>query len=73
MLENDLKFLEETFKQYYFDHFDLIHVPGRSLEREYGYKKFNSGMTRHISLKTNKDLHLMLMTNIPSDVFCSNA
>jgi len=73
MLENDLKFLEEAFKQYYFDHFDLIHVPGRSLEREYGYKKFNSGMTRHISLKTNKDLHLMLMTNIPSDIFCSNA
>ena len=72
MLENDLKFLEETFKQYYFDHFDLIHVPDRSLEREYGYKKFNMGMIRHMSLKTDKDLHLMLMTNIPSDVFCSN-
>jgi len=25
-----------------------------------------------MSLKTDKDLHLMLMTNIPSDVFCSN-
>ncbi len=73
MLENDLKFLEETFKQYYFDHFDSIHVPDRSQEREYGYKKFNSGMVRHISLKTDKDLHLMLMTNVPSDVFCSNA
>ena len=72
MLENDLKFLEETFKQYYFEHFDLIHVPDRSLEREYGYKKFNTGMIRHISLKTDKDLHLMLMKNIPSDVFCSN-
>jgi DNA primase small subunit len=72
MLENDLKFLEETFKQYYFDHFDLIHVPDRSKEREYGYKKFNSGMIRHMSLKTDKDLHLMLMTNAPSDVFCSN-
>ena len=72
MLENDLKFLEESFKQYYFDHFDLIHVPERSQEREYGYKKFNSGMIRHISLKTDKDLHLMLMTNLPSDVFCSN-
>ena len=72
MLENDLKFLEETFKQYYFDHFNLIHVPDRSKEREYGYKKFNSGMIRHISLKTDKDLHLMLMTNLPSDVFCSN-
>jgi len=73
MLENDLKFLEETFKQYYFDHFDFIHIPDRSLEREYGYKKFNSGMVRHISLKTDKDLHLMLMTNVPSDVYCSNA
>ena len=73
MLENDLKFLEETFKQYYFDHFDFIHIPDRSLEREYGYKKFNPGMVRHISLKTDKDLHLMLMTNVPSDVFCSNA
>jgi len=72
MLENDLKFLEETFKQYYFDHFNLIHVPDRSKEREYGYKKFNSGMIRHISLKSDKDLHLMLMTNLPSDVFCSN-
>ena len=72
MLENDLKFLEETFKQYYFDHFDLIHVPDRSKEREYGYKKFNSGMIRHMSLKTDKDLHLMLMTNSPSDDFCSN-
>jgi len=72
MLENNLKFLEETFKQYYFDHFDLIHVPDRSREREYGYKKFNSGMSRHISLKTDKDLHLLLMTNLPSDVFCSN-
>jgi DNA primase small subunit len=73
MLENDLKFLEETFKEYYFGHFDLIHVPNRSQEREYGYKKFNSGMIRHISLKTDKDLRLMLMTNLPSDVFCSNA
>ena len=72
MFENDLKFLEESFKQYYFDHFDLIHVPDRSNEREYGYKKFNSGMIRHLSLKTDKDLHLMLMINLPSDVFCSN-
>ena len=73
MHENDLKLLEETFKQYYFDHFDSIHVPDRSQEREYGYKKFNSGMIRHLSLRTDKDLRLMIMTNVPSDVFCSNA
>ena len=73
MLEHDSNFLVEAFKQYYFDHFDLIHVPNRSSEREFGYKKFNSGMIRHISLKTDKDLRLLLMTNVPSDVFCSNA
>ena len=73
MLDHDSNFLVETFKQYYFDHFDLIHVPDRSSEREFGYKKFNSGMIRHISLKADKDLRLMLMTNVPSDVFCSNA
>ena len=73
MLDHDSNFLVETFKQYYFDHFDLIHVPDRSPEREFGYKKFNSGMIRHISLKADKDLRLMLMTNVPSDVFCSNA
>ena len=73
MLERDTKFLEEAFKQYYFDHSDLIRVPDRSTQREFGYKKFNSGMNRHISLKNDKDLHFLLMTNIPSDVFCSNA
>ena len=73
MFEKDLKFLEDAFKQYYFDHFNLINVPDRASEREFGYMKFNTGMIRHISIKTDKDLHLMLMSNIPSDVFCSNA
>ena len=59
MHENDLKLLEETFKKYYFDHFDLIHVPHRPAEREFGYQKFNSGMVRltihfQISLWTKK-------------------
>ena len=73
MNEQDIKFLEDSFKKYYFEHFDLIHVPDRTSEREFGFQKFNSGMTRHISLKGNKDLHLLLMKNIPSDVYCSNA
>ncbi len=73
MHENDLKLLEETFKKYYFDHFDLIHVPHRPAEREFGYQKFNSGMIRHLTIKNDKELHLMLMNNVPSDVYCSNA
>ncbi len=73
MQENDIKFLEDTFKKYYFDHFDLIRVPSRTSEREFGFQKFNSSMTRHISIKDDKELHLLLMRNTPSDVYCSNA
>ncbi|MCV0373284.1 MAG: DNA primase [Nitrosarchaeum sp.] len=73
MNEKDIKFLEDSFKKYYFDHFDQIRVPDRTSEREFGFQKFNYGMTRHISLKDDKELHLLLMKNIPSDVYCSNA
>ncbi|NND86214.1 MAG: DNA primase [Nitrosopumilus sp.] len=73
MQEKDIHFLEESFKKYYFDHFDLIRVPERTSEREFGYQKFNSGMNRHISIKDDKELHLLLIQNVPSDVYCSNA
>ena len=73
MKETDIQFLEDSFKKYYFEHFDLIKVPERTSEREFGYQKFNSGMTRHISIKDDKELHLLFMQNIPSDVYCSNA
>jgi DNA primase small subunit len=73
MLEKDARFLEESFKKFYFEHFDLIHTPKNPEMREFGYQKINSGMNRHISLKSDKDLHLLLMTQIPSDVYCSNA
>ena len=73
MQENDVKFLEGSFKKYYFDHFDLIHVPDRISEREFGFQRFSSGMVRHISFKDEKELHLLLMKEIPSDVYCSCA
>ena len=73
MNEKEIKFLQDCFKQYYFEHFDLIHVPERPYEREFGYQKFISGMTRHLTIKNDKELHLLLMNNIPSDVYCSNA
>ena len=43
------------------------------IQREFGFQKFNGGMNRHISLKSDKELHLLLMQNKPSDVYCSNA
>ena len=73
MNDRDIQLLEESFKKFYFDHFDLIHVPENPNQREFGFQKFNSGMNRHISLKTDKELHLLLMQKVPSDVYCSNA
>ena len=73
MHEKDVKFVEESFKKYYFDHFDLIHVPDKPEQREFGFQKFTGGMNRHISIKDDKELHLFLRSNLPSDVYCSNA
>ena len=70
--EGDIPFLEAAFKKYYFDHFDLVGVPERTREREFGYQNFNSGMIRHISLADDRALRLLLMNNSPSDVYCSN-
>ena len=63
MNEIDTNFLEESFKKYYFDHSELISVLERASEREFGYQKFNSGMTRHLSIKNDKELHLLCMQN----------
>ena len=73
MLDKNIPFVEESFKEYYFKHFEMIHVPSRTSEREFGYQKFNLGMTRHLSIKNDEELHLLLMTQVPSDVYCSNA
>lgn len=73
MNEKNVLLIESAFKEYYFNRFDLIHVPQKAMEREFGYQKFNSGMTRHLVVKNDKELHLMLMKEVPSDVYCSNA
>ncbi len=73
MLEKNVNFVEAALKEYYFNNFELIHVPSRTSEREFGYQKFNSGMIRHLTIKNDKDLHFLLMTQVPSDVYCSNA
>ena len=73
MNEKNAALVESALKEYYFSHFDLIHVPPKPTQREFGYQKINGGMTRHLSIKDNKELHLLLMKEIPSDVYCSNA
>jgi DNA primase small subunit len=71
--EKNVQLVESALKEYYFSHFDLIQVPPKPSQREFGYQKINGGMIRHLPIKDNKELHLLLMKEIPSDVYCSNA
>ena len=73
MHENDMSLLRSAFKRYYFEHFEMIQTPTRTPEREFGYQKFGSGMIRHISVRNDGELRLLLLQNVPSDVYCSNA
>ena len=73
MEQSDITFLEDSFKRYYFKNFDRIKALTDSQHREYGFQKFGSGMIRHLSIKDDKELHLLFVQNIPSDVYCSNA
>lgn len=73
MTEKEAKFLEGAFKRYYFEHFEMLGIPDRITEREFGFQRFDSGMIRHISLKTDRELKLLLMKEVPSDVYCSCA
>src|SRR2546428_6446627 len=73
MLEKNATLVEGAFKEYYFNRFDVVHVPVRASEREFGYQKINGGMIRHLTIRNDKELHLLLMKEIPSDVYCSNA
>jgi len=73
MLEKNTTVVEGAFKEYYFNRSDFMHVPPRASEREFGYQKINGGMIRHLTIRNDKELHLLLMKEIPSDVYCSNA
>lgn len=73
MHEKDTILLRGAFKRYYFEHFEMIQTPARTPEREFGYQKFGGGMIRHISVRSQGELRLLLLQNVPSDVYCSNA
>ena len=45
MQDSDIQFLENSFKKYYFEHFDQIKVPERTSEREFGYQKLDQPLS----------------------------
>lgn len=66
--------LKQAFREYYFRKEKAIEEPEKIDQREFGYAHFDpSGMMRHLSFRSMKELDAMLIREIPSDVYCSNA
>ena len=66
--------IRKAFREYYFNQSKAIEEPPRMEQREFGYMHFGqAGMLRHLSFKSMKELDAMLVKEVPSDVYCSNA
>ncbi|WP_415283707.1 hypothetical protein [Candidatus Nitrososphaera sp. FF02] len=63
-----------AFREYYFKQSKMIEAPDEVEKREFGYAQFGArGMVRHLSFKNMGELVATLITQVPSDVYCSNA
>jgi DNA primase small subunit len=66
--------IKRAFREYYFNQSKAIEEPLKMEQREFGYMHFaQSGMLRHLSFKSMKELDALLVREAPSDVYCSNA
>lgn len=66
--------IKRAFREYYFKKSNVIEEPSKMEQREFGYMQFDhAGMVRHLSFKSMKELDVMLVKDVPSDVYCSNA
>jgi DNA primase small subunit len=66
--------VKRAFREYYFNKENLIEEPDNIQQREFGYSLFEkAGMIRHLSFNRIKELEALLVREVPSDIYCSNA
>ena len=69
-----MKFLNNSFKGYYYNNFDAFQLSDNIYEHEFGYQTFDyEGMKRHMLFDTINDFKVFLIRDVPSDIYCSNA
>jgi DNA primase small subunit len=68
-----LALLKSAFREYYFNHNNLLEIPEHLEQHEFGYVPFGSGMIRHLSFRNKGDLVATLVRDVPADFYCSNA
>jgi DNA primase small subunit len=73
-IENEsITLVKDAFREYYFNHINLLETPEHIEQHEFGYVPFGSGMIRHLSFKNKGDLIATLIHEVPTDFYCSNA
>lgn len=73
-IENEsIALVKSAFREYYFNHTDLLETPENLEQHEFGYVPFGSGMIRHLSFRNRGDLVATLVRDVPADFYCSNA
>jgi DNA primase small subunit len=65
--------VKDAFREYYFNHINLLETPDHLEQHEFGYVPFGSGMIRHLSFRNKGDLIATLVRDVPKDFYCSNA
>ena len=69
----DASFMRRCMRRYYFERFDMIELPSDMPKREFGYRRADSGMVRHLQLHNPTDLRVLLLQAVPLEVYVSNA
>jgi DNA primase small subunit len=70
---SDLILVKNAFREYYFKYNNLVEIPPRINEREFGFRSFHSGMIRHLSFENIRQVHATLLRDTPFDFYSSNA
>ena len=69
----NIMLLRNAFREYYFRYSKIPETPEHIEQREFGYMQFGAGMIRHLSFRNIGELLAILIKEVPSDVYCSNA
>ncbi len=74
MNDADADLVRAAIKEYYLERHDRVINPEHMVEREFGFQRVgHDGMVRHQSYEDERALRVLLVSEAPSDVYCSNA
>ena len=71
--DQNIILIRNAFREYYFRYSKNLEIPEHIEQHEFGYMQFGAGMIRHLSFRNIGELLAMLIKEVPSDVYCSNA